>query len=87
MLFLEPKLAILDEIDSGLDIDSLKRVAKAVNLERKEDNAFLIITHYQRILNYIRPDFVHIMVDGKIVRSGNANLALEVEKMGYGHFC
>ena len=87
MLFLEPKLSILDEIDSGLDIDSLKRVAKAVNSERKEDNAFLIITHYQRILNYVKPDFVHIMVDGKIVRSGNANLALEVEKIGYGHFC
>ncbi len=87
MLFLEPRLAILDEIDSGLDVDSLKTVAKVINKLRKKDNVFLIITHYQRILNYITPDFVHVMVDGKIIRSGNSKLALEVEKKGYGHFC
>lgn len=87
MQVLEPRLAILDEIDSGLDIDSLKKAAKAVIVARKKDNAFLIITHYQRILNYIKPDFVHILVDGKIVKSGGAELALEVEKYGYEHFC
>lgn len=86
MWALQPKLAILDEIDSGLDIDSLKSVSRVVNQQRKKDNAFLIITHYQRILNYIKPDFVHIMVDGKIIRSGGAGLASEVEKNGYKHF-
>lgn len=87
MMVLKPRLAILDEIDSGLDVDSLKKVAKAVNFTRKKDKAFLIITHYQRILNYIKPDFVHVMVEGRIVRSGNSKLAKEVEKNGYGHFC
>lgn len=86
MIVLEPKLAILDEIDSGLDIDALKRVARVINSARKKDNAFLLITHYQRILDYIRPDFVHIMLEGRIIKSGSAKLALEVEKKGYEHF-
>ena len=80
---LEPKLAILDEIDSGLDIDSLKKVSQVIKNIRKEDNAFLIITHYQRILNYLRPDRVHVLINGKIVKSGDFKLALEVEKKGY----
>jgi len=86
MLILQPRLAILDEIDSGLDIDALKKVAKVISGARKKDNAFLVITHYQRILNYIKPDFVHIMVGGRIVKSGNSKLALEVEKNGYEYF-
>jgi Fe-S cluster assembly ATP-binding protein len=80
---LEPKLAILDETDSGLDIDALKTVADAVNKLRAPDRATVIVTHYQRLLNYIVPDFVHVLVDGKIVRSGGKALALELEEKGY----
>jgi Fe-S cluster assembly ATP-binding protein len=87
IIVLKPKLAILDEIDSGLDIDSLKKVAKALGLVKNKDMTLLIITHYQRILNYIKPNFVHIMSNGKIVRSGDFKLALKIEKMGYEHFC
>ena len=84
MAMLEPKLAILDETDSGLDIDALRIVAKGVNAMRGPDRAFLVITHYQRLLDYITPDFVHVLVDGKIVRSGGPELALELEDKGYG---
>jgi Fe-S cluster assembly ATP-binding protein len=80
---LNPRLAVLDETDSGLDIDSLKVVADGVNKLKRKDNAFLVITHYQRLLNFIIPDFVHILVDGKIVRSSGKELALEVEEKGY----
>ena len=80
---LEPRLAILDETDSGLDIDALKIVAKGVNMMRAAERAFLIITHYQRLLNYITPDIVHVLVDGRIVRSGGKELALELEDKGY----
>ncbi|HEY8784001.1 MAG TPA: Fe-S cluster assembly ATPase SufC [Mucilaginibacter sp.] len=83
MAMLEPKLAILDETDSGLDIDALRIVADGVNKLRNENNAILIITHYQRLLNYLQPDFVHILYDGRIVRSGNKDLALEIEQNGY----
>ena len=83
MAMLEPELAILDETDSGLDIDALKVVAKGVNALRSKDNAFVIITHYQRLLDYIVPDFVHVMYDGKIVKSGGKGLALELEEKGY----
>ena len=83
MSILEPKLSILDETDSGLDIDALKIVADGVNSLRKKDNSFLIITHYQRLLNYIKPDFVHVLMNGKVVKSGGAELALELEKKGY----
>lgn len=83
MAMLEPKLAILDETDSGLDIDALKVVAKGVNELRSENNAFVIITHYQRLLEYIVPDFVHVIYDGKIVKSGGKGLALELEEKGY----
>ncbi|TDR22387.1 Fe-S cluster assembly ATPase SufC [Marinicella litoralis] len=81
---LEPKLAILDETDSGLDIDALKIVADGVNQLRSPDRSFIIITHYQRLLDYIEPDFVHVLADGKIVKSGDKNLALELEEHGYG---
>ena len=84
MAMLEPMLAILDETDSGLDIDALRIVAKGVNAMRGPDRAFLVITHYQRLLDYITPDFVHVLVDGKIVRSGGPELALELEDTGYG---
>lgn len=84
MQILEPKLAILDETDSGLDIDALKIVSEGVNALRSPERAFLIITHYQRLLNYIVPDFVHVLVDGKIVKSGGKELALELEDKGYG---
>lgn len=84
MQILEPRLAILDETDSGLDIDALKIVADGVNSMRSEERSFLVITHYQRLLNYIIPDFVHVMVDGKIVKSGGKELALELEERGYG---
>ena len=80
---LEPRLAILDETDSGLDIDALKIVARGVNMMRGDERTFLIITHYQRLLNYIIPDFVHVLVDGRIVRSGGKELALELEEKGY----
>ena len=84
MAVLEPKLAILDETDSGLDIDALRIVAKGVNAMRSPDRAMLVVTHYQRLLNHIVPDFVHVLVDGRIVRSGGPNLALELEEKGYG---
>ncbi len=83
MAVLEPKLAILDETDSGLDIDALKIVSSGVNKLKRPDNAQLVITHYQRLLNYIVPDFVHVLVDGKIVRTGGKELALELETRGY----
>ena len=83
MAVLEPKLAILDETDSGLDIDALKIVAIGVNKLKRPDNAQLVITHYQRLLNFIVPDFVHILYDGRIVRSGGKELALELEEKGY----
>ena len=83
MAVLEPKLAILDETDSGLDIDALKIVADGVNALRGPDRSFLVITHYQRLLNYIVPDVVHVLKDGRIVRSGDRELALELERQGY----
>ncbi len=83
MSILSPKLSILDETDSGLDIDALKIVANGVNSLRKKNNAFLIITHYQRLLEYIKPDFVHVLIDGKIKKSGGPELALELESKGY----
>lgn len=83
MAMLEPKLAILDETDSGLDIDALKVVANGVNKLKSEDNAVIVITHYQRLLDYIVPDFVHVLHDGKIVKSGGAALAHELEEKGY----
>lgn len=83
MALLEPKLGILDEIDSGLDIDALKIVANGVNALKTPDNATLVITHYQRLLNYITPDFVHVMADGRILTSGGKELALELEAKGY----
>ncbi|MCC3375684.1 Fe-S cluster assembly ATPase SufC [Cohnella sp. REN36] len=83
MLLLEPKLVILDEIDSGLDIDALKIVAAGVNAMRAEDRGFLIITHYQRLLNYIKPDYVHVMMQGRIVKSGGPELAERLEAEGY----
>jgi len=86
MSILNPKLSILDETDSGLDIDALKIVAKGVNSLRKKDNSFLIITHYQRLLNYIKPDFVHVLTNGKIIESGGPDLALELEKKGYENY-
>ena len=84
MAVLEPKLAILDETDSGLDIDALRIVAEGVNAMRSPERAFIVVTHYQRLLNYIVPDFVHVLVDGRIVRSGGPELALELEEKGYG---
>jgi Fe-S cluster assembly ATP-binding protein len=84
MAVLEPKLAILDETDSGLDIDALKVVASGVNAMRRPDNATLVVTHYQRLLNYIVPDYVHVLTDGRIVRSGGKELALDLEEKGYG---
>jgi Fe-S cluster assembly ATP-binding protein len=83
MAMLEPKFAILDETDSGLDIDALKVVAKGVNYLKSKDNATLVITHYQRLLEYIIPDFVHVLYDGKIVKSGGKELAMELEEKGY----
>lgn len=83
MAMLEPKLAILDETDSGLDIDALRIVANGVNKLKSQDNAVLVITHYQRLLDYIVPDFVHVLMDGKIVKSGGKELALELEERGY----
>ena len=83
LALLEPKLAILDETDSGLDIDALKAVADGVNLMRSPDRAFLVITHYQRLLDYIKPDVVHVLADGRIVESGGPELALELEAHGY----
>jgi Fe-S cluster assembly ATP-binding protein len=83
MAMLEPKLAILDETDSGLDIDALRIVANGVNELRSSNNAFLVVTHYQRLLDYIVPDFVHVLYNGRIVRSGTKELALELEEKGY----
>jgi len=85
MAVLEPKLALLDETDSGLDIDALRIVAGGVNAMRNENNAIIVVTHYQRLLNYIVPDFVHVLVDGKIINSGDRTLALELEEKGYDH--
>ena len=84
MLTLEPYLAILDETDSGLDIDALKIISEGVNRYKDSERSFLIITHYQRLLKYIEPDFVHVLIDGKIVKSGGKNLALKLEEKGYG---
>ena len=86
MSILNPKLSILDETDSGLDIDALKIVADGVNALRKKNNSFLIITHYQRLLDYIKPDFVHVLMNGKIIKSGGPELAIELEKKGYENF-
>ena len=83
MLTLEPELAIMDETDSGLDIDALKIIANGVNKYRNPSRSFLVITHYQRLLRYIEPDFVHVLIDGKFVRSGGKELALELEEKGY----
>jgi len=86
MSLLEPSFVIMDETDSGLDIDALKIVSNGVNALRDPDRSFLIITHYQRLLNYIKPDFVHVLSDGKIVKTGDWKLALDLEKEGYGQF-
>ena len=83
LAMLEPKLAILDETDSGLDIDALKIVATGVNMLKNKNNAFIVITHYQRLLDYIIPDFVHVLYNGKIVKSGTKEMALELEAKGY----
>ena len=83
MAMLEPKLSILDETDSGLDIDALKIVSNGVNKLRTKDNSTIVVTHYQRLLDYIIPDYVHVLIDGKIVKSGNKDLALELENKGY----
>src|SRR4029453_16451009 len=84
MAVLEPRLGILDETDSGLDIDALRVVAHGVNAMRSPERSFLLVTHYQRLLNYIVPDVVHVLTDGRIVRSGGKELALELEDKGYG---
>jgi len=86
MSILNPKLSILDETDSGLDIDALRVVADGVNSLRQKNNSFLIITHYQRLLDYIKPDFVHVLMNGKIIKSGGPELSLELEKKGYENF-
>ena len=83
MAILEPQLSILDETDSGLDIDALRVVSEGVNKLRNENNALILITHYQRLLDYINPDFVHVLSSGKIVKSGDKSLALELESQGY----
>ena len=83
MAMLDPKLSILDETDSGLDIDALKIVSNGVNALRNKDNATVVVTHYQRLLDYIVPDYVHVLMDGRIVKSGNKTLALELEEKGY----
>lgn len=83
MAMLEPKLAILDETDSGLDIDALRVVAQGVNKLKSPDNATIVITHYQRLLDYIIPDFVHVLYNGEIVKTGSKDLALELEEKGY----
>ena len=83
MAMLEPKLAILDETDSGLDIDALRIVANGVNMMKAPDNSFIVITHYQRLLDYIIPDVVHVLYDGRIVKSAGKELALELEEKGY----
>ena len=83
MVMLEPRLAILDETDSGLDIDAMKAVAKGINAMRSPDRAIILITHYQRLLDYVEPDFVHVLSDGKIIRSGDKTLAVQLEDKGY----
>ena len=83
LVALEPKLAVLDETDSGLDIDAVRAVAEAVNRFRSEERAFIVVTHYQRILDYLTPDYVHVLVQGRIVKSGGKELALELEARGY----
>ena len=83
MTILEPKLAILDETDSGLDIDALKIVANGVNSLRNNERAFIVVTHYQRLLDYIKPDYVHVLGNGKIIKSGGPELAIELEEKGY----
>lgn len=83
MMLLEPRLAVLDETDSGLDIDALQVVAQGINALRSPERAFIIVTHYQRLLNFIVPDYVHVLADGRIVKSGGKELALELEEKGY----
>lgn len=83
MAILQPKLAILDETDSGLDIDAIKTVSNGVKSLANEDNSILIITHYNKILDYLKPDFVHVLMDGKIIKTGDISLAEEIEKNGY----
>ena len=83
MAMLKPSIAILDETDSGLDIDALKVVSEGINSSFSKENAVILVTHYQRILNYVKPDFVHVMINGQIVRSGGAELALQLEDQGY----
>ena len=85
MALLEPRFCVLDETDSGLDVDAMKQVSNGVNLLRSDNRSFLIITHYQRLLNYIKPDFVHIMAKGKIIKTAGPELAIEVEEQGYSH--
>ena len=85
MALLEPRFCVLDETDSGLDVDAMKQVSNGVNLLRSDNRSFLIITHYQRLLNYIKPDFVHIMAKGKIIKTAGPELAIEVEEHGYSH--
>ena len=86
MALLKPKISVLDETDSGLDIDALKIVSDGVNKLKDKDNAIVVITHYQRLLDYIKPDFVHVLMNGKIIKSGGSELALELEKKGYENF-
>lgn len=86
MMVIDPEIAVLDEIDSGLDVDSLKSASNAINAFRKQGRTLVIITHYQRILNYIPADFVHVMIDGKIIKTGDASLALKIEEEGYEKF-
>jgi len=86
MAVLDPKLAILDETDSGLDIDALRIVADGVNALRKDEHAVIVVTHYQRLLNYLVPDFVHVLVDGRIVKSGGKDLAMALEERGYAEW-
>ena len=86
MALLDPKICILDETDSGLDIDALRLVAEGVNKLRNDNRSFIVITHYQRLLDYIQPDFVHIMHDGKIIQTGDSSLALDLEKSGYANY-
>ena len=85
MITLDPKLAILDETDSGLDVDALKIVADGINKSRTSKNSFIVVTHYQRMLNYLKPDFVHVLIDGKIVKTGGPELALDLEAKGYSN--
>ncbi len=84
LIALEPKLAILDETDSGLDIDALREISHGVNAMRAPDRSIILVTHYQRLLDYIEPDFIHVLANGRIIKSGDKSLALELEKKGYG---